>query len=620
MSSRCLVSSTSAPSRLTDPVLYPVLLVGSCAALSLWFAWRTRLPTVLMAVPVGLLVGPVLGWIPTTLLDQPGMRALVLAAAGIWLFALGRQARLTTRADDALSYRMQYAVPVLHGLLIAGVTFWLMRWPLALSLLTGSILAAFSAYALGPLVRYTPLARSLTTPLQYEIRIGAPIMLGIAVLGVSVIQVIESPIEPPATTTVEHIALGIGLDLFTALGIAGVGVALLLGVLRWSQRPRPALPVVAALVLWTGLFIADALHYGPGLIAPLLMGVLLAYQPWVQPTSALRLPATLHHSSTALLGVLIGASLSTSVREAFTPDMLIWAGAVVGVRIVALLLMWWGTRRPWRDLLVLGFWHPRGLLPLVIAVSVVPFVEHWYPALSASWVAALVFVTVSTAALTALCSRPFVHMLGATSSTPGTVLFVGAEAPARALASFLDARGVPVHLVDDRIDSIVAAHDMDLTATYAPLTAPEAYDALPLADIESVVMALPDRPRLRDAAAHALGAFPHASLNGLAPDDDAALPSRVALLGAPPLSHHAIDAALNNGAQIHAFRPGDLLPDDDRRASYDADELRATFDKADATPLFLLRDDGTLHMVHEALPPTIRAADRVVLLVPAPDA
>ncbi|MFO8232782.1 MAG: hypothetical protein R6U20_08955 [Longimonas sp.] len=605
---------------MTDPVLYPVLLVGGGAALSLWFAWRARLPTLILAIPVGLLVGPVLGWIPTTaLLDEPGIRAFLLAAAGIWLFALGRRARLTTLPRDVLAQRMLYVVPLLHAVLVAGAAFWLMQWPPALALLTGGLLGALSAYALGPLLRYAPLSRSLTAPLQYENRVGAPLLLGLVVLGVSVVQVVEHPIEPPATTTVEHIALGVGLDVFTALGIAGVGVALLLGGLRWSRRPAPALPVTAALIVWAGLFVADALHHGPGLIVPLLMGVLLAYQPWVQPTGALRLPTTLHHSTTALLGVVIGASLSTSVWDAFTPDMLLWAGAVVALRPLTLLLAWWGTRRAWRDLLVLGLWHPRGLLPLVLAAAIGPFVAHWYPTLDASWLAALAFVTVSTGALTALGSRPMARILGEQPASPGTVLFVGAGAPARAMAAFLEARGIPVHLIDNRPDAVAAAHDEGLAATCAALDAPEAYDPLPLADIESVVLALPDHPRLRNAAAHALGAFPHASISGLLPRDTTSLPASIPPLGAPPISHHAIHAALRNGAQIHAFRPGDLLSGDDRRASYDAEELRTTFTDATATPLFLIRENGALHMIHEALPATIRAADRVVLLVPSPD-
>lgn len=605
---------------MNDPVLYPVLLVGGSAALSLWFAWRARLPTVLLAIPVGLLIGPVLGWMPTTLLDQVGIRALVLVATALWLFDAGRRARLASWPDDTLAHRMQYVVPLLYALLIAGATFWLMRWPLTLALLTGGFLAAVSPYALGALLRYAPLSSSIAAPLQHEARMGTPLLLALTVFGISVVQVIESPIEPPATTTVEHIALGIGLDVFTALGIAGMGVALLLGILRWRQRPMPALPVTAALLIWASVFVADALHYGPGLLVPVLMGGLLAYQPWVQPTEALRLPPTLHHGMVALLGVIVGTSLSNSVWEAFTPDMLLWAGAVVAVRPIALLLSWWGTRRAWRDLIVLSIWHPRGLLPLVAAAAVVPFVAHWYPDLGGSWLAALVFVTVSTSALTALCSRPLARLLGETPSSPGTVLFVGAEPPARALASFLDARGIPVHLVDDRLDSVIMARDAGLTATYAPLSAPEAYDMLPLADIESAVLALPDRPRLHNAAAHARGAFPHAAIGGLPPNDETPLPDGIHPLGAPALTHHALHTALNNGAQVHAFRPGDLLSDDDRRASYDASELRATFAKAEATPLFLIREDGTLHMIQEDLPATVRAADRIVLFVPAPDA
>ena len=642
---------------MTDPVLAPLLLIGACAAVGLWVAWRLRVPTLLIVIPIGGVVGPLLGLVPTATLAFEGMRTLVVAVASIWLFDAGRQIRAAMRNEtslpvpvaprsevaeqsevgerveqqaieqqatghgpqyDALTRRMRYGVPLLHALLIAAAGYAAMQWPVSLALLAGGVLAVPSSYALGALLRHTPLPESMTMPLRVEAGAGGAILLGLLLVGITVAQVAHSPIAAPATTQAEHLALGIGLDVFTSLGIAGVAVALLLGVLRWVQRPSPVRGVAVALLVWASVFGADYLQHGPGLLVPLLTGGFLAYQPWVQPTHALRMPPALYHVTAAVVGVIIGTNLGANVWDLFSMPMLLFAAAALVARPVALGLLWWGSRRTWRSLLMLGSWHARDVFPLVTAAAVLPFVQHWYPSTGGTWLPALIFVAVAAGTYAALFGPALTRWLVDRASHPSTLLFIGAGYPVRRLASFLQQRGLPVQLVDDREDAVAAARAMDLPAARHNLEAPEAYDTLPLHRVERAVIMLPDTDRLHDAVAHASGSLPWADrvvmpVHEEEPSFRAAPAARTA-----PVSYQWMRTALESGAQFYAFRPADILPGEAEHASYEGSTLMQACETADATPLFVIHENGVLTGPLTQLPATMRAADRIVLLMQPP--
>ena len=48
---------------MSDPVLMAVLVIAT-GIFAQWLAWRTRLPAIILLAAGGLLIGPVLGWLP----------------------------------------------------------------------------------------------------------------------------------------------------------------------------------------------------------------------------------------------------------------------------------------------------------------------------------------------------------------------------------------------------------------------------------------------------------------------------------------------------------------------------------------------------------------------------
>ncbi len=339
----------------------------------------TRIPTVVVLIATGLLLGPVLGWVNAARFEVVtqafGTLALILI-----LFEGGLE--LDVR-DTVRHFPGGLLLAVLgYGLTLVFLTpviSWSMRVPTRSAVLMAAVVSCTSAAIVLPVLQQM----KIRGPVQVTLLIEASLGDVLAVLTVE--------------TLLEYYAFGgSGAGEFVRALLSEVTVSILLAIvagLVWSrllpmlaeQRFWQVLTFAAVLLVYAG---GQALH-GSGLIAVLGFGLTLANIPGIdqhllETTLAVETPVPEHHQQMltfhselaflvrtfffVLLGVVV--KLAGLARHFFTIVAVL--GTVLVARYLAVLASRWSFRavksKEERELV---FWlFPRGLITAVLAFQI----------------------------------------------------------------------------------------------------------------------------------------------------------------------------------------------------------------------------------------------------------
>lgn len=442
-----------------------IALVGVLGIGAQWVAWRLRLPSIVLMLLVGLLVGPVMGWfIPDRDLGEI-YRPLIALAVAIILFEGGLTLEFHRLGDGRNAVRRLVYIGAPLGWLLASVAMGLtMDIPWQVAVVFGGVLVVTGPTVIAPMLRQAKLQRSPAQLLQWEAIVNDPIGVLIAVFALEVVLVFQGGLSAGEAAWV--LVSGIG---FAAI----VGVLAGLGVARLFQRGLTPeymkVPVLFVLVLAV-FAITDRLLHESGLLAVTLMGMVLA-------NAKLASHAELHrfkeHAALLLVSgvfILMSASLDFSSLAALNWQAAVFVVAVILiVRPAQVLLPLLGSSTPWRERLLVASTGPRGVV--MVAVSGL-FGEKLVAAGIPEGVilAPLAFLLVlTTVILHGFTLRPIAQRLGVSGSdTPG-VLILGGSAFGIALAQALQKIDVTPLIVDPNVRNIFKARQQDIPAFHGDI-------------------------------------------------------------------------------------------------------------------------------------------------------
>ena len=261
---------------LDDPAvgLGAIVLLGIGAQ---WIAWRMRLPSILLLLFIGIIAGPVYGWVhPDDLLGKLLLPAVSLSV-GLILFEGGLGLRRADLQGAGSVVRNLCTIGALATWMISSTAaHWIvgMHWPM--SILLGAVLVVTGPTVIGPLLRHIRPIGKVGPILRWEGTVIDPIG---ALLAVLVFHAIEAG-------GIRGAAAGVSLEVLKTVGIGcTVGLAgayILVFVLRhywvpdYLQNPVSLMMVIAAFVA------SNVLQPDSGLFTAVVMGVVLANQRDVQ--------------------------------------------------------------------------------------------------------------------------------------------------------------------------------------------------------------------------------------------------------------------------------------------------------------------------------------------------
>jgi len=534
-----------------------------------WLAWRIRLPSILVLMTLGVLVGPVTGWIQPDALFPKVLLPCVSLAVAVILFEGSMNLRLADLREIGwpLGSLLTLGV-VIAWALIAASARYVLDFDWKMSLLLGALLTVTGPTVIGPLLRHIrPLGR--VGPIaRWEGVVIDPIG---AVLAVLVYEALLASHATDMGSAWQIGAKGLFVTLLIGLGI-GAGVAYsLLFVLRRHAVPDHLQSPMALMAVLGSFAASNVLHHESGLVTVTVMGLILANQKRVTVKHILRFKENLTVLLISTLFIVLTARLEF---EHITT--LSWRGPlfvvvlIVLVRPVSVFLGTMGTGLTNPERAFLAWLAPRGIVAAAVASVFALHLaggdhgaggEHGSDALGQQFVAATFLVIAGTVIVYGLTSGIVARKLGLSVPNPQGVLMAGAHPAARAIAHALVGQDIAVQLVDTNPDNIRTARMEGLTTMYANVLSETTTEELDLGGIGRF-MALTSNDEINSLAAeHFHELFGRAETYRLAKHQAKSDRKEVAeelmfgrTLFNEELTHEVLDKRFEEGAVMKATR------------------------------------------------------------------
>ncbi|MDS4059879.1 MAG: sodium:proton antiporter [Candidatus Contendobacter sp.] len=434
---------------MRDPIpltLATILLAGVSAQ---WLAWWLRLPAILPLLVVGLIAGPVTGWLDPDALFGSLLFPMVSLGVAVILFEGALTLRFAEIRGQAQVVRNLVSFGALvNWLLIALAARLCAGLPWSLALLFGALVTVTGPTVVAPLLRTVRPEREIANILRWESILIDPIGALLAVL------VFEFTVSEQHQHTL--LMFGVTVIAGTLLGLAG---AWLLATLLRRQWLPDYLHRVASLALVLGVFaLSNALAAESGLLAVTVMGVRLANSRDLAMDDILDFKEILTLLLISVLFIVLAARIDPGAFAGMGWSAI---GVLLAVFCIARPAAVWlatvGSKLDWRRKVVLAWIAPRGIVAAAVSALFALQLER-LGYVQARTLAALTFlVIVVSVILQSLTAKTVVRRLGVAAPPPRGVLIVGGNSVARAVAQTLCERDIPVILADTTWENVRAA-------------------------------------------------------------------------------------------------------------------------------------------------------------------
>jgi NhaP-type Na+/H+ or K+/H+ antiporter len=600
-----------------------------------WLAWRFRLPSILLLLLAGFLAGPVLGILSPSALQGDWLFAFVSVSIGIILFEGGLSLRLSELREVGTAVRNLISVGVFITWALTGVAaHFILGFPVPLAILIGAILTVTGPTVIVPLLRHIRPKGRVGTVAKWEGITIDPVGAILAVLVLETLVLLNEPAEGAAEGSVgvagaiEHVAIGLGLEIFVALGVSVAATGLLIVVLRQRLVPDYLRNGVTLMVVVAAFVLSNVLQHESGLLTTTLMGIALANQSYVSVQRIVEFKENLQVLLIGSLFILLSARLELSAISYIDTRALIFlAILVVLVRPLAVFISSLGTQIEWEEQAFLAWLAPRGIVAAAVASLFAYQLEGIYPQSIEPMVPIVFLVIVGTVAIYGLTAPPLARWLGLADPNPEGILFVGAGGWVRRIAKFVQDLGYQVLLIDTNADQIERAQDEGLPAQRANALSESALDDISLSGIGRLLIVIPNDEAASLTALHFSEIFESTDIYQLGAQAQSRNPEEGTLprhLQGRPLfgettNYESLRETMAGDHEVRLLQLADDFASEEQQEYYNYEDLRERYKDYELIPLFIIDDTGTLNVVSEISQFVIRPGDRLIALVNMPE-
>jgi NhaP-type Na+/H+ or K+/H+ antiporter len=448
-------------------------------------ATRTRLPAIVLLLPVGFIAGAATDYVHPSVLFGETFQPIVSLGVGLILFEAGLRLQL-----DELQGGLRRVV---LRLIVVGVVLTVLGITLVVklifglgwgsSIMLGAILVVSGPTVVLPLLQFVRPSSRVRSVLKWEGVLIDPIG---ALLGVVAFTAVQANAAAGGGFQLGEMVLSIGTGLI--VGALGAGVLwVLLGSL---QRSVPKQGIAASLLAVVGaVVVADLIRQDSGFVAATTMGIVLANQRRLDVSKVLEFQGTVVELLIGVLFVLISASVTpSSVGPLLAGGLGLIAVMVFVIRPLVIALGTWGSALTRPERTFMAWLAPRGIVAAATASA-------FGPALASAGVSGankilpIAFIAIfGTVAVYGLTAAPVARRLGVAGTGAVVVLLVGGQRWARAMASALRAAGVGVRLWTGQAAEQAAAQEDGLPAGNARLGVDRAAREAELEDVTDALL------------------------------------------------------------------------------------------------------------------------------------
>lgn len=447
-----------------------ILVLGILAQ---WIGWRIKLPSILLLLLIGILAGPVTGFINPSNLFGELFFPLVSFAVALILFEGGLTLRFSELGTVGTALRNLVSIGALvTWAVITLAAYFLLNLPFGIAMLLGAILIVSGPTVIQPLLATVRPIPRLASLLKWEGITIDPVGATIAVL------VFEAVQSGELNNAGSVIFVGILETLFIGGLLGLLGAALLVLLLRYFLLPDFLQNPVALTIVLAAFTTSNMLQSESGLLAVTVMGILLTNQPFVPVRHIVEFKENLRVLLLSGLFILLAARLNMADLQAelTAAGGLFLAAVFFLARPLTVLISTAGTSFNGRERAFLAWMAPRG----IVAASVSALFAFQLSELGVEGAERLVPITflviITSVALYGLTATPVARLLRVASPAPQGVLILGAHSWGRKLAAALKANRAQVLLVDTNPHNVHAAEQQGLPVFHSNILADEFFD------------------------------------------------------------------------------------------------------------------------------------------------
>lgn len=460
-------------------------LVAALGIGAQWVAWRLHQPTIVLLLIVGLLAGPVFGWLHPSRDFGALLHPIIRLGVAIILFEGGLNLHLHELRGVATGVKRLVSVGVVLSWVLGSLAARLiggLSWPVAL--VFGAITVVTGPTVIMPLLRHARLNRRPASYLKWEGIINDPVG---ALLAVVVFQYF---ISSGAQASFPAVAAGLVLALVAAAAL-GVGSGMLLaGALGRGYVPEFLKgPVLFAAVLLIYIA-ANRVQAEAGLLAVTVFGITLGNRRLASIEEIRRYKEYMTVLLVSAVFVVLTADFDPAVLGRLNwRSVALLAALVFAVRPAAVWAATWRAGMSRAERTLVAWTAPRGIVAAAVAAVFAPeMVAHGYP--DAAVLVPLVFgLILVTALLHGMSIQPLALWLGLASTQRNGMLIVGASPWSVELARVLQELKVPVLMVDQSWDRLKPARLSGIRVSFGELLSEGSEESLELNDIGCLLAA-----------------------------------------------------------------------------------------------------------------------------------
>lgn len=478
---------------LQEPLtaLAAVLVVGVGAQ---WLAWRIRVPSILLLLICGVLIGPVIRFFdPTWALDPDRLLGealipFVSLSVGLILYegGLSLDIRDLRGAGGVVWLLVSIGASVTWVGAALGA-YLLLDLPLNLAILFGAVMIVSGPTVVLPLIRHIRPIGVAGPILRWESIVIDPIGATAAVL---VFEFITAP-------GLERAAVSAGFAVLKSLVVGGglgiAGAAALVFMLRRHLVPDHLQNAVSLLVVAAAFATSDQIQPASGLLTVTVMGIALANQRVADIERLVEFKENLRVLLLGTLFILLGARMQLSdVTSVGLGSIGFLAMLILVVRPAGVALCTFRSRLTLRERAFIAWVAPRGVVAAAVSsVFAIELQRRGVPGAERLVPATFVMI-VGTVLVYGLTAGPLARRLSLADSNPQGVLFLGAHEWARAIAMALRRLGLPVLLIDSNATNVEVARREGLTAEAQDVLGERLLNQLDLTGIGNLVALTPN--------------------------------------------------------------------------------------------------------------------------------
>lgn len=463
--------------------------IALCSVLAQWIAWAFRVPAILFLLLTGLILGPFSGVLEPDALLGDLLFPVVSLSVAVILFEGSLTLHFRELKGIGKVVRNLCSIGMITTCLVISLSaYWILELNWRVAAVLGAVLVVTGPTVIAPLLNSMRPNQDIDRILRWEGIVIDPIGALFAVLVFEAVMLVGQGEVLSHTIIALFKTLGVGLTI----GVVAGWLTTLLIRREWLPFELHKFGILALVLI--SFTVSNHLSHESGLLAVTVFGIWLANQDELEIDSVLEFKEDLSMILISSLFILLAARLQLSDLMMLHSDVFIFLAIVLFVaRPACIAISTFKTDLPIKSRLVLAWIAPRGIVAAAVgSVFALSMVEAGIA--DAEKIVPLIFtVIIVTVVLQSLTATPLAKLLKVRQPAPNTILIIGANHVARAIACGLKDQNIPVHLSDPAWENCKMARMDGLPCYYGNPQSEHAERYLPLTTIRSVLALSPNR-------------------------------------------------------------------------------------------------------------------------------